>query len=562
MRCVVRSSNPLRGGLLVGAMLLPAPFLAAAQTVPAASPATQVRPVGDTLYPTLGQAGLDAVHYDVHLTVTQPGTRALSGDVTATLRARQSLPLISLDFLGPAVTAALWDGQPVPFRQDRAGGKLLILRALPAGQEARVTLRYAGMAGVLPDPVFPFTLGWQAVPDPRNAAGGANFAFSEPDGTRTFLPVNDHPSDPATFTFTLTVPPGTAAVASGERGRVTDTPGAHTVTFHQTRPIPTYALAVHLGPLEAVDSPGVPAGPGGTLIARRDYFPPGTADAVRAPYRRTGEILEALSDWFGPYPFATYGSAVVTARLPALETATLSTMPVTSSSERVIVHEAAHQWFGNTVALRDWSDVWLNEGFATYAELLWAEHQGQDGQALADAWHATLQRRGTRPLIAVTPDQMFDTSAYQRGALALHALRLHAGDPAFRRFLRGYAAGEAGAVVGTGDLLAYVHRTLGPGAAVLLRQWVEAPELPSYGLRLNGLQSPFNRSEASGSNTGSGRGAGNPVKSRIVGETNGIRVAPTRSGNPDFALRNVGYLTLAAAGGVRSAHVAIWKEHR
>ncbi|GGS20200.1 M1 family metallopeptidase [Deinococcus knuensis] len=479
----------LAGLLLTGSLLS-----AAAQTTPEAAPATQARPVGDTLYPTLGQAGLDAVHYDVHLSVTQPGTRALSGDVTALLRATRDLPLISLDFLGPAVTVALWNGQPVPFQQDHTAGKLLVLRALPAGQEARVTLRYAGVAGVLPDPVFPFTLGWQAVPDPLNVGGGANFAFSEPDGARTFIPVNDHPSDPATFTVTLTVPPGTAAVASGQRVRVTDTPAspdrpaAHTVTFDQARPIPTYTLAVHIGPLEAVDRPPVNVGPGGAPIALRDYFPPGTPDTVRAPYRRTGEILTFLSGWFGPYPFRTYGSAVVTPRLPALETAGLSTMPVTSSSDRVLVHETAHQWFGNSVLLRDWSDVWLNESFATYAELLWQEHQGQNTQPLTDAWYATLQRRGTRPLVAATPAEMFDSTAYQRGALALHALRRQVGDDAFRTFLRGYAQGgaatpsaapeRAAQVVGTGDLLAYTRRTLGEQAERVLRDWVQSSALP------------------------------------------------------------------------------------
>ncbi|GAA0498163.1 M1 family metallopeptidase [Deinococcus depolymerans] len=476
MRPAARPSRRARRGrwLLAGALLLPA----AAQSPPAAEPATRDRPVGDTLYPTLGQADLDARHYDVHLTVTQPGTRALSGEVTVTLRATRDLPLISLDFLGPPVTFARWDGQPVPYRQDRPGGKLRILRALPAGQQASVTLRYAGVAGLLPDPVFPFTLGWQAVPDPLKVGGGANFAFGEPDGTRTFLPVNDHPSDPATFTVTLTVPPGTAAVASGERVRVTDTPGAHTVTFEQTRPIPTYALAVHLGPLEEQGSPAVPVGEGGAAVARRDYFPPGTPGAVRAPYRRTGEILGVLSDWFGPFPFATYGSVVVTAHLPALETATLSTMPVASSSDRVLVHETAHQWFGNSVTLRDWSDVWLNEGFATYAELLWHEHLGQDPRPLAEAWYATLQRRGTRPLVATDATELFDSSAYQRGALALHALRRQVGDPAFRRFLRAYAQGQAGPVVGTDDLLAFVRRTLGDPAGDTLQRWIRQPLLP------------------------------------------------------------------------------------
>jgi aminopeptidase N len=459
---------------LLGALLLSA---APAPGVPAASSF----PIGDRIYPMLGQAGLDVRHYDLDLTVARPGTLELRGEVTLTLAATRPLAAIALDYLGPAVQEVRWNGAAQAFTLDRAAGKLRVVPPAPLrpGETARLSVRYSGLAVQTPDP--PLLTGWQAVPG-AGGVGGANYSLSEPVGTRGFMPVNDHPSDPATFTVRITVSAGYTAAASGVETGVVSGRAGRTFTFEQAVPIPVYALAIHVNRFMRVDSAPVPVGVGGAAVVRRDYFPAGllprVAESVRAPYRRTGEMLEVLAGWFGPFPFAAHGSAIVESPVPALETATLNTMPVRSSSERVLVHETAHQWFGDRVVLADWSDVWLSEGFATYAELLWAQAQGQDGGEVAAGWYARLQGRPTRPLAATSAEELFDQTAYLRGALALHALRTEVGDMAFRGWLRSYVAAFSGRPASTAGLLALTRRELGVRAESTLRLWAELPTLP------------------------------------------------------------------------------------
>ncbi|MPY66893.1 M1 family metallopeptidase [Deinococcus sp. SDU3-2] len=437
----------------------------------------------DPIFPELGQVGLDVRHYDLHLTVTEPGTREVRGVVTLTLTSTRPLTQVRLDFLGPEVEAVRWNDRAVPFGVDEKAAKLTVTPPAPLrpGATARLTVEYAGTPGELEDPDFPtpLLLGWQAVPAEGGRAG-ANFVLSEPNGTHTFLPSNDHPSDKATFTTRVTVPRGYVAAASGvETGRV-DAAGTSTFTFSQREPIPTYALGVFVDRFLRVDESAVPVGVGGSAVVRRDFFPPETPGPVRAAYVRTDEALRLLSEWFGPYPFGAYGVAVVTPRLPALETATLSTMPLNMSTERTAVHEIAHQWFGNAVTPATWPDVWLSEGMAAYSELLWTEHLGGDGQAYAARWHANLTRAGTRPLRATRAGELFDLSTYQRGALTFHALRAEIGDAAFRDFLRAYVTRfSAGAgTVSTPAFLAFVRERAGAGAEATVRRWVEERALP------------------------------------------------------------------------------------
>lgn len=469
----------LRAALLTSSLALGASAPAQTAVTTPAPLASEVQPIGDSLFPKLGQAGLDVLDYDVSLNVDQPGTPNLRGEVTLTFTSSQPLTWLSLDYLGSLVIGTRWNDRPVAFQYDKAAGKLLIKapEPLPAGVQASVTVRFAGRPGHLPDPSLPFSLGWQAIPGVLTQPG-ASYAFSEPDGTRTFLPVNDHPSDPATFTTRITVPRGYTAAASGVQQSVTDVVGGKQFVFRQAEPIPTYTLGIQVNQFVRVDSPSVPVGAGGAAVQRRDYFPVGTDEAIKEPYRLTSPMLSALAEWFGPYPFQAAGAAIITSRVPALETATLITMPVAASFERVVVHELAHQWFGDRVVLGDWSDTWLNEGFATYAELLWAESQGQNTRDLVNVWYARLRDRPTRPLIAHTEEQMFDQTAYLRGALALHALRRQVGDPAFKAFLHAYVQEFGHRPVRTADLMALAQAHLGSPATETLRLWVDLPTLP------------------------------------------------------------------------------------
>ena len=425
--------------------------------------------VGDSIFPSLGQRGLDVQHYDLHLTVPRPGEPHLSGDVTLTVGAREPLSRIVLDLLGPRVSAAQWNGQRVRWVQTAQKVEVTLPRPLRPGETGRLRLLYAGTPELSGDPGLPIRPGWQ------NEAG-LSYSLSEPHGTRGFLPCNDHPSDPATFTVRVTVPASASAAASGLFTTQTERNGLKTLTFTQRVPVPTYALGLIVGPLERRTAPDVQLG--AQTVHRRDIYAAGLPAGTTVPEGETARMLRVLSDWFGPYPDEVYGVALLPVRQLALETAGLTTMPATSNRERVRLHELAHQWFGDQVTLADWADTWLSEGFATYAELLWAESQGEDGQAMAADWYARLSVLPSRPLRATREEEIFDASAYFRGALALHALRLKVGDAAFGQFLHSYVKTFTGRPVSTTALLTLVKTQLGAEAEQTLRVWVEGRTLP------------------------------------------------------------------------------------
>lgn len=425
--------------------------------------------VGDSIFPALGQRGLDVQHYDLHLTVPRPGSPELSGDVTLTVGSREVLTRVVLDLLGPQVSAAQWNGQSVRWVQRAQKVEVTLPRPLHPGETGRLRLSYAGNGARSGSADLPLRPGWQT-------EGGLSYALSEPDGTRGFLPCNDHPSDPATFTVRVTVPAGASAAASGLFTAQTERGGLRTLTFTQREPVPTYALGLIVGALQRRSEPEVRLG--NQTVLRRDVYAAGLPVGAAIPAGETARMLRVLTEWLGPYPGEVYGVALLPVRQLALETAGLTTLPAASNQERVRLHELAHQWFGNRVTLADWGDSWLNESFATYAELLWAESQGADGQALAAEWYAVLTAQASRPLRATTPAQLFDASAYFRGALALHALRLEVGDEAFRGLLRTYVATFTDRPVSAAALLTLVKTELGPAAEQTLRLWAEHGELP------------------------------------------------------------------------------------
>nr|WP_256415840.1 MULTISPECIES: M1 family aminopeptidase [unclassified Frigoribacterium] len=196
--------------------------------------------------------------------------------------------------------------------------------------------------------------------------------------------------------------------------------------------------------------------------------------------------MSCFVERFGPYPFASY-SVVVTdddLEIP-LEAQGLAIFGANHAdgaggSRRLIAHELAHQWFGNSVGLTTWRDIWLNEGFACYAEWIWSEASGGPSAARIAAQTRARLAGLPRDLLVGDPgpDLMFDDRVYKRGALAVHALRSAVGDVAFFDVLRAWTAEHRHGVATTADFVALATRVSGHPVGPLLRPWLDERALP------------------------------------------------------------------------------------
>ncbi len=433
--------------------------------------------IGDDFYPTLGNGGYDVQHYALDITVSDDLT-TLSGVTVIEAVATQDLSAFNLDFVGMTVRSVTVDGEAALFV--RLDGELVVAPAQPLRAQADfvVEVVYDGVPGdnVVGDD---FGGGWFAYPN-------GVYVASEPAGARRWFPCNDHPLDKATFSFRVTVPQGYTVAANGSLIGVTL--GERTATFdwEMTHPMTTYLASVNIHDFTEqtdVSGSGVPI---------RNYFPSGLAARASEVFAPQAAMLDYFETLFGPYPFDQYGAVVANASLGfALENQTLSLFgrDVLFSggyAELVIAHELAHQWFGNSVSPATWRDIWLNEGFATYAQLLWVGHtQGQDEMDrqlrsyYAQLRGAALTAGGLTAPANPPPDRLFNGSVYIRGGWALHALRLHIGDTAFFKLMaewpRRYAYGSAR----TADLIELAIMISGDDTVrPLMDSWLYQTALP------------------------------------------------------------------------------------
>ena len=254
-----------------------------------------------------------------------------------------------------------------------------------------------------------------------------------------------------------------------------------TSTFTSDVPTATYLAAVHVGRYRTRALPGSGAAgiPAVTVTA-----PPALAAAADRAFAPVPEMLRVFDCFFGPYPQEAC-SLVVTADeleipLEAQGLAVFGMNHLVPAAQRLIAHELAHQWFGNSVGIARWSDIWLNEGFACYAEWLWSEASG--GRSTDDCARSHHERLTAKPqdllLTDPGPDDMFDDRVYKRGALTLHALRRSIGDDRFFDLVRGWTAAHRHALVGTDDLRAAVRAAGGADAVELLSRWIDRAEVP------------------------------------------------------------------------------------
>ncbi|MDJ0497748.1 MAG: M1 family metallopeptidase [Acidimicrobiia bacterium] len=435
--------------------------------------------LGDSRYPELGNAGYDVAHYTIDLTF-DPEVNTLSALVSIDATATEPIDAFSVDFVGFEVTAIKVNGEAVSF--DRLGEELIIQLPAPlaTGDDFVATIAYNGTPQPVLSQALPFEVGW------RTDTAGTSYVVAEPDGGRSWLPLNDHPSDKATYTFLITVPEPLIAAANGTlQERITDL-GWSTWVWESNDPMASYLATVVIGDLMVVPDETSTTESG---VVVRNVLPRDLATDIPVPLERQGEMISFFAELFGPYPFEAYGIAVVGDFEAALENQTLSIFGRTfvefpAFFETVLVHELAHQWFGNSVTPADWGDIWLNEGFATYAEWLWIEETRG-----AAAYQATVNgERNRLALVDLPPpgnppaEDLFNASVYVWGGLTLHALRVEIGDDAFFETLRTYYATYENSIANTADFIAIAEAVSGADLTDLFDQWLYSavvPELPS-----------------------------------------------------------------------------------
>lgn len=428
--------------------------------------------VNDPVFPGLGDPRIDVIHYEVGITTT-PGVAKISGRVTmrAVVTSPQPLRTFTLDLRALVVSSASVNGRPavVSIR----GDQIVLQPTLPLLPQATFTvaIEYGGVPHPLElSAVAGLEIGWQS------DGHGGTYTLSEPYGTQTWMPVSDHPSDKATFTISVDVPDGVEVVGNGLLNKKPSrrTRGRTVWTWEEAEPMAPYLALVAVGQYDIIDRTD-PTG-----LPMIEAYPEGGHNGARRP--GLDRILATFREAFGAYPFSSSGLIVVPADLNvALETQTRPMFGSGGVDGSIMAHELGHQWFGNSVTPYRWGDVWLSEGFATYAEWVWLEADG--GPTIEESGRATVNDLGpsSGPAIPRSAVDAFGPDVYQRGAATLFALRHEIGAVPFGVLLRRWTCEQGGASASTSDFVALAGSVAGRDLAPFMERWLSGgavPEVP------------------------------------------------------------------------------------
>jgi aminopeptidase N len=423
----------------------------------------------DPYVPERGNRGYAVTGYDLVLDYTV-GSNRLNGVATISGVALERLPRLTLDLIGLRVLRAAVDGSAARWRPRRGKVDVTPTRAIEAGAAFRVELRYAGN----PKPTSSTWghVGWEELTDGILVA-------AQPSGAATWFPCNDFARQKAPLRVTVTAASPYSVVANGRlvSGRVR---GSKTTwVYEQAEPTSPYLATLHVGRYEEHDLADGP-------VPIRAVVPAGQRRAVEAAFGRQAEMMEVFVDRFGPYPFEAGYTVVVTADplelpLEAQGQAIFGVNHLDGTHERLIAHELAHQWFGNSLTAASWRDVWLHEGFACYAEWLWSEASGgPSADHHARSHHERLAGLPQDLLLGDPgPADMFDDRVYKRGALTLHALRTTIGDGAFFDLLRRWAKTHQHGVVTTEEFEAMAEEFAARPLGTIFDPWLRRKPLPA-----------------------------------------------------------------------------------
>ena len=438
------------------------------------SPVTQQSMVTsvDPYLPGHGDDSFTVTRYELDLDYRVAGNR-LTGRARLHARAGRTLSRFALDLTGLRVTKVLIGGRR-PGRWTQRPGKLHIALAdtVAVGAGFVVDVEYSGkpvpIAGTWGE------VGWEELADGVIVAG-------QPDGAPSWFPCNDRPDHKASFRISVTTEPVYRVLANGALTERTNRAGGVRWVYDQPEPMATYLATVQIGRYDLLVTS---EGPVRQLAA----VPARLRSDFLTDFGRQGEMMALFEDRFGPYPFADYVVVVTDDQLEMpLEAQGMSVFGANHvdgrrGAQRLVAHELAHQWFGNSLTLERLQHIWLHEGFARYAEWLWSEHSG--GRSAAALAHQAWDRLARLPQDLVIgdpgPERTFDDRVYTRGALTLHALRVTVGDDDFVATLRAWTGGHRHGTVTTAQFVDCAARHTPQPVDALLHTWLFDAALPPF----------------------------------------------------------------------------------
>ena len=433
-------------------------------------------PVIDPYLPTAGNFGYRVSRYELELEYKVAINR-LAGTATVTTVTLAELQTFSLD-LSSALSVAkvtVNGKRPKHFRTDRDKLHITLAERLPAGAAMTVAVRYSGTPRPKRTPWG--EVGFEELTEGALVAG-------QPNGASSWFPCDDHPSAKASFRVQIATESAYLTLANGKLLSRRARAGMTTWTYEQSEPTSTYLITLQIGPYtrRRMAKNGVEIFSVLPDRLRREF----DHDFGRQP-----QMMKLFVKLFGPYPLADGYTVVVTdddLEIP-LEAQGISIFGANHcdgrrGSERLVAHELAHQWFGNSVTAQRWRHIWLHEGFACYAEWLWSDHCGERS---ADDWARHYHRRlvdSPQDLVLADPgpQDMFDDRVYKRGALALHTLRRRIGDDSFFALLREWTSRYRHASVVTDDFIALAAQYTEDSLRPLWAAWLYSAEVPELDL--------------------------------------------------------------------------------
>ena len=429
--------------------------------------------IGDPYYPQMGNGGYDVQKYTITVEV-DPAANTLNGSTTVAAKATESLKSFNLDFHALTIDSVLVDNSLAEFSRD--GDEMTVTPSKPieSSRSFTVVINYHGTPGLITFEGLPIQMGWS------HARDGTINVWGEPNAASTWFPNNNHPRDKASYLFEITVPKPWIVAASGSLKETRDNGDKTLFIWEMEQPMASYLASINIDQYELFTQ----TGPNGIVI--RNYFPPDYPKTLRIGFNILPDAIDFFEDLFGPYPFNEYGVVISDDTSPcnfvdtALEAQSMSIHCPSDvmASERVIIHELGHQWFGDSVSLENWKDIWLKEGLARYSEWLWTSKNDPNAlsgiaKSYENGFFDSDSSVGEPP-----PSNLYSDESYTGGALVLQALRLQVGDEAFMKLLKTYAERYRYGNAGTDEFIALAEEVSGQDLKAFFDQWLFSERLP------------------------------------------------------------------------------------